>query len=415
MENIFIFYEKKNLILILMIIISFLILCSIASARTTCETKDCDIIITINIAFAGATDAQINSWANEISSVWNGNGQKYGDCKCNVKFKVKTTKVNNCSPIPQGYHCVNVMPWNGTDGSLPQLPAGPRVGERVTGYMGKTTQSPSVGGASLDGDWSDQMSRPINANNPQGGNYRDAAHEAGHMLGLNDGEGGIMNFTSGANAAPTQANIDNAVNNVCGQNACPDRCCCGNGQIDRDKGEQCDPFTVPDGCSQQESCCPVCCNCAPFGEECQHIITVDLDLFTDAYNSGIVDIPIISGVFANQRINLHIEGAENYSVITTDSGIENAEEGFLEDPTLNVFTDVGTIEEIFNEEIGIMEALNQGKIRYEGVSFLNSVKFKSLNIIYDIYSFFAGEKEEKVELGGEPIPSDCPLVLPEEV
>jgi hypothetical protein len=254
------------------------------------------------------------------------------------------------------------------------------------------------------------MSRPINASNPQAGNYKDAAHEAGHMMGLNDGEGGIMNFTSGANAAPTQANINSAVNSVCGQNACPDSCCCGNGQIDRNKGEECDPFAVPEGCSAQESCCPVCCNCAPFGEECLHIKTIDLDPFVDSYNSGITDVPVISGVFANQRINLYIEGAEEYSIITTDLGIETTGEEFLEDPTMNVFTDIETVRDISSGDLDFMEALDQEKITYEGVGFVNSVKFGVLNLAYNIYSFFAGE-EEKFILEG-PLPSDGPLVLP---
>ncbi|MBW2981876.1 hypothetical protein KY343_03280 [Candidatus Woesearchaeota archaeon] len=402
--------KKRDLVLILTIML--ILFSSFVSARTTCETKGCDIIITLNISFAGATNAQIINWANEISNVWNGNGQKYGQCKCNVKFKVNAKSVNSCTPKPAGYHCVDVLPWNGTDESLPALPAGPRAGERVTGYMGKTTQSPSVGGASIDGEWSDQMSRPVNPNNPQAGNYKDAAHEAGHMMGLNDGEGGIMNFTSGANAAPTQANIDNVVNRMCGQNACPDRCCCGNGQIDRNKGEQCDPFAVPDGCSQQESCCPICCSCAPFGQECDHIRTVDLSPFIEAYNSEVKNNPTIAKIFANQKINLYIEGAEEYSMITSDLGIEQAEQGFLEDPTMNVFSDVETFEDISIGDLGFMEALDQGRVTYEGVGFVNSIKYGALNLIYSIYSFFAGEEEILPE---EPVPSDCPLVLPEEI
>lgn len=402
----------RHLFLILVSIGIFLIISSFVSARTTCETQGCDIIITLNISFAGATDAQVTNWANEISNVWNGNGQTYGQCKCNVKFKVNAKKVNSCNPMPAGYHCVNVFPWNGTDESLPALPAGPRVGERVTGYMGKTTQSPSVRGASLDGEWSDQMSRPVNPNNAQAGNYKDAAHEAGHMMGLNDGEGGIMNYTSGANAAPTQANINNVVNRVCGQNACPDSCCCGNGQIDKNKGEQCDPFANPDGCSQQESCCPTCCQCYPFGQECDHLRPLDLASFKQAYDSGITNLPVISGVFSNQKINLFVEGAEEYSVITTESGIEEIKEGFLDNPTMNLFTDIDTVKDIEAGDLDFLEALDLGRIEYKGVGVLNSIKFGALNLVYSIYSFFNGEKEE---FEGDPVPSDCPLVLPEEI
>ncbi|RLG58109.1 MAG: hypothetical protein DRN95_04895, partial [Candidatus Hydrothermarchaeota archaeon] len=444
------------------------------------------ITITLYIAFVGATDAQINSWAQEISDVWNGDGQTYGDCKCEVVFKVNTTKVASCTPMPAGWHCVTVLPWDGTDASLPHLPAGPRAGEAVVAYMGKITQSPSVGGASLDGEWSDQASRPVNPNNPQGEHYKDAAHEAGHMMGLDDGEGGIMNFTSGPNAKPTQAHINKIVENLCGANACPDRCCCKNGKIDRDKGEACDPFATPNGCASNEYCCPVCCNCYvplcnpskgkyPSEKECTQFCTGELkkcyynyktgcwdcvklkviienlatestrqktieqlkinkwwftkeslkelygeipgweeleklepDLtdwplgnitcdhsksdnakkFMELYNSNLITLPIVSKLFANERINIYIEGGDDYSIVTSNKQIERVYGGPLEDQTVNIYTNQEIIEEINSGRLSITEALDEGKIRYEGVGFYNSLKFRIANFIFDIYSRF---------------------------
>ncbi|NOZ77380.1 MAG: hypothetical protein GXO65_06945 [Euryarchaeota archaeon] len=39
-------------------------------ASTTCETTDCEVTITLNIAFSGADDAYIKRMKNEIEDVW---------------------------------------------------------------------------------------------------------------------------------------------------------------------------------------------------------------------------------------------------------------------------------------------------------------------------------------------------------
>lgn len=357
---------KRGVLLI--IFLAFLILnLNFALSNTSCEIKDCKIIITINIAFAGATDSQINSWSQEINDVWNGNGQTTGDCKCPVIFKLNTTKVANCTPIPAGYHCVQVLPWNGTDASLPHLPAGPDKGRAVVGYMGKTTQSPSIGGVSLDGEWSDMTSRPIDPNDPSKGNYNDAAHEVGHMLGLADGSGGLMNFTSGNDSKPTQQHIDDAVNNICGPNACPDRCCCGNGQLDGNKGEQCDPKANPQGCLQGNLCCPICCKCY------------------NSNNSTINPADVPFGLFANERINFYSNNEPYIYLITVNNQIIDTGKGKIEKPTLNLFSDAETINAIHDGEISFIQAIDENKIKYGGEGFFSQIKFGIASFLLDIF------------------------------
>ena len=105
------------------------------------------------------------------------------------------------------------------------------------------------------------MDRPVEGSTT-GETYRDFAHEAGHMMGLDDCDGDLMCAASGQTGHVSQANVNAAVENVCGQNACPDRCCCGDGKIDKDKGEQCDPKANPNGCTDSGVfCCPYCCKC----------------------------------------------------------------------------------------------------------------------------------------------------------
>lgn len=268
------------------------------------------------------------------------------------------------------------------------------------------------------------------------------------MMGLNDGDGGIMNQSGvmGPNAGVTQDNINGIVERVCGADACPDRCCCGNAQVDGAKGESCDPLANPVGCKSGEACCPVCCNC--FGPHCDpangeyrtkaeceknctgndmvcHINyytgcwdCIDswaVELFDD-YGTSTASIwkanesllhehhqkmevieeiikktatlPVLSSLFANERINVNLEDDE-YCLVSCDGAITDVGVGTLEDPTVEVFSDMETIERIVSGDLGLEEALEEGDIRYEGVGFLNSVKFGVFDTIFDIYSFFS--------------------------
>jgi putative sterol carrier protein len=437
-------------VLLVTIVFTLSMLSNLGDARTECKVEDCKITITIKIAFAGATDQQIRDWTNDIESVWNGpNGfQTTGDCQCEVRFKVETMKITdpsqaNCNPPPAGYHCVMVTAWNGRTESLPFFYNSSGQKEYVVGYMGYSTQSPSQGGASLDGWWSDQMNQPA----PGGGTYHDAAHEAGHMMGLNDRDGnGLMTHTSGDNAKPTQQNIDDAVNNVCGPNACPDRCCCGNGVVEPNKGESCDPFAQPMGCGQGEFCCPTCCSCyAPTclpanGEystqgDCVAACTdgncyqnyktgcwdcvkptivieqgvydpeqareqgslfhkahgegfvmtqAELDLVRDIYNQNINSVPMVRDMLANERINFYVEGAGVVAIVNEGGQMQSIEAGEMPDQTMNMYVDMETLEDIMVGETDPVEALKEGKITYEGVGFFNWLRFAFANAAFGI-------------------------------
>jgi hypothetical protein len=78
-------------------------------------------------------------------------------------------------------------------------------------------------GKPVTGWWSDIMSTATEG----GERCIDFAHEAGHLMGLEDSDGGIMNISGvvGANAGVSQQNIDDVVKKLCGEDACPDRYC----------------------------------------------------------------------------------------------------------------------------------------------------------------------------------------------
>lgn len=235
---------------------------------TSCSRDECDITITISIAFAGeATDDMINKWKTEIEDVWNGgknSHQTYGECKCPVHFEVKTTKTKDCNPPPDNHHCVHVTT---------QLPKDTSGNEYVAYMYGI-----SKGGNGVNGWWSTQTSRAIPGSDPPA-NYNDAAHEAGHMMGLEDDYDkdkkiygrNIMGTTSGPDAKPTQGQIDKVVENNCeGDDAeCPEKCCCGNGVVDRNRGEECDPKANPTGCNVgEEELCTKECKCQKITPRC---------------------------------------------------------------------------------------------------------------------------------------------------
>lgn len=248
-------------------------LISLTSAKTTVAptpNEKCSFTVTVQIAYAfldegsqNKADDLIKLWKESMDKVWNGpNGQTTGDCKCKVKFVfdiVKLDKGKDCRQAPAGYHCFNVV-----DRAVNQR------GNRADAH-----EVPPDGSMNGYGEWTTSA------------NGLDAAHEAGHLMGLadeyryddTDGDGqkddhvnlkpvlnpdgsradqqGIMAETWG-NVGPTQANIDEIIKDS-GQ-SCPPECCCGNGVVDDNKTvkEECDPKANPNGCEGDQECTEQC-------------------------------------------------------------------------------------------------------------------------------------------------------------
>lgn len=230
-----------------------------AQARTTCERVGCDITITIHLTAVGGDQATIDAWIQDIENVWNGDTTAgspgtFGECECPVTVDVQFAGfLPDCSSAAmQGYHCIEITPG----------PARDTAGRNYPAYMRGVSQN----GSSITGWWSSQLMNQdvwIGPGEGQqgppyyGGQAHDAAHEAGHMMGLGESTGvDIMGQPWAMGAHPTPEQITDIVANNCeGEDEeCPDECCCGNGEVEGSKGEECDPEADPNGCPPLETC-----------------------------------------------------------------------------------------------------------------------------------------------------------------
>ncbi|UCC92059.1 MAG: hypothetical protein JSV39_02245 [Candidatus Aenigmatarchaeota archaeon] len=115
---------------------------------------------------------------------------------------------------------------------------------------------------------------------------------------------------------------------------------------------------------------------------------IDLEMIKDFYNNNIQSYPEVANLFANERLNLYIEGYGVVGVVTQDSEIKEMSEGELADPTVNINTDMETIEKIMNGEVSVVDELKSGDITFEGVGFWNWLKIAFANFIFSILSVF---------------------------
>ncbi len=108
------------------------------------------------------------------------------------------------------------------------------------------------------------------------------------------------------------------------------------------------------------------------------------------FESDTQAVKLLSSVMANERVNVYVQGSGTYGVVTSGGRIASMQQGALDNPTMNVYSDADTVNAIANGQLSVDAALSQGKIRYEGVGFISSLKLDLASFGFDIYSFFKG-------------------------
>jgi plastocyanin len=114
------------------------------------------------------------------------------------------------------------------------------------------------------------------------------------------------------------------------------------------------------------------------------------------------EIPAPLGtLFGDEKINIHFE-MENgeeliLGLVTENNKFKSLEVGKLEKPSLNVYTTEAVIKEIENSNnppATLKKALEEKKITYKAVGFVNKIKFAVLSVVMK----FLDDTEEKVEM-----------------
>lgn len=130
----------------------------------------------------------------------------------------------------------------------------------------------------------------------------------------------------------------------------------------------------------------------------------DSDLFEDLkqqvgiYNQNVGGIPFIKSLIGEERINCEIS-LDDETMLTIgiktdkDAKVISLEKGEISDPTVNAYTTEDAVRNIMNSEDPVsafQDALNTGKIKFEGVGLGNKIKLRTMDIAIKLYGFFKG-------------------------
>lgn len=110
------------------------------------------------------------------------------------------------------------------------------------------------------------------------------------------------------------------------------------------------------------------------------------------YNNNTKQVPgLIVALVGGERINLHITAQEEtviYGFVLKGAKIKDYQEGGIEDPTLEVFTSMETIDAIRtaeNPQKRAVRALNSDEITYRTTGIVNRIKFGVMTAMMKIF------------------------------
>ena len=194
------------------------------------------------------------------------------------------------------------------------------------------------------------------------------------------------------------------------------------------------------GCPSDEFCCPVCCHCygklcvEDFGEfgsraECEqgceggkcyynyqtgcwdcvkneivvheppydpekiqeitteeHERAAGLAEVERLFNEALLEVPTLGDYIGNERVNIIVQDEGSYYLLIEDKEIYQSGGGNIEDPTVQVITDVSTLDEINEGVLNPLDAYKEGRVKIEGVGFVNGIKYWFAEFMVDNFA-----------------------------
>ena len=116
--------------------------------------------------------------------------------------------------------------------------------------------------------------------------------------------------------------------------------------------------------------------------------SIDLEMIKEFYNDNIQSYKQVADLFANDRINIYVEGYGTVGVVTENSAIKEINSGETENPTVNIKTNMDTIQKIMSGEKSMVDVMKSGEITLEGVGFLNWLRIAIANFMFTAASVF---------------------------
>ena len=94
------------------------------------------------------------------------------------------------------------------------------------------------------------------------------------------------------------------------------------------------------------------------------------------YNDNKANIPgAAKKVLGNERVNIHIKDYKNFNLVTKNGELISIDYELLDNPTLNIYTDKDTVNEIIEGKLSWKSALKNKKLSYKASGFWHRMKF----------------------------------------
>ncbi|MBI2005541.1 MAG: hypothetical protein HYS80_02140 [Candidatus Aenigmarchaeota archaeon] len=114
--------------------------------------------------------------------------------------------------------------------------------------------------------------------------------------------------------------------------------------------------------------------------------TFDVEELVKTYNVNLENVPgFVKSTFGNERIDVYIDGEQFVGLVGKDGNITEYKKGGVDKPTMKIFTTSETIDHLIEGEKTLLEAVKDKSIQYEGVGFINKIKFGFIKIFQGIF------------------------------